>query len=70
MSAVKNQEIMSLSEYIKNTQNQEIKVILLKLKNELNKEDVTWDQIKPVLKSLGKKDDTVLHDIVPLILDL
>lgn len=70
MSAVKNQEIMSLSEYIKNTQNQEIKVILLKLKNELNKEDVTWDQIKPVLKSLGKKDSTVLHDIVPLILDL
>ncbi len=69
MSGYKNQEIQSLSDYLKNVRNQEIKVIILKLKNELGKEDVTWDQRKPLLGKLLQKDKKVLFDILPLILE-
>ena len=34
-----------LSSYIKDVTDQEIKVLLLKLKNEMRNEDVTWEQI-------------------------
>lgn len=69
MSTDKNQATQSLSEYLKNLSNQEIKVIILKLKNEIGKEDVAWDQIKPLLRNLLHKDENVLFDILPHILE-
>lgn len=58
-----------LSSYIKNVTDQEMKVLLLKLKNEIKKEDVSWEQIRDVLAAVGNKDAGTLKDIVPLLLD-
>lgn len=68
MTSDKNQEMQAFSDYIKEVRNQEIKVLLLKLKNELGKEDVQWAQVKPLLRSIREKDTKVLHEILPLIL--
>ena len=56
-----------LSAYVKNVTDQEIKVLLLKLKNELRKEDVTWEQIKEILAEIKSKDAGVLKDIIPFL---
>ncbi len=56
-----------LSAYVKNVTDQEIKVLLLKLKNELRKEDVTWEQIKEILAEIKSKDTGVLKDIIPFL---
>ncbi len=58
-----------LSSYIKNVRNQEIKVLLLKLKNETKKEDVMWAQIREILVEIKNKNGTVLKDIIPFLLD-
>ena len=58
-----------LSSYIKNVTDQEMKVLLLKLKNEIKKEDVSWEQIRDILAAVGNKDAGTLKDIVPLLLD-
>ena len=58
-----------LESYIKNVTDQEMKVLLLKLKNETRKEDVSWEQIKDILAAVGDKDGGTLKDIVPLLLD-
>ena len=56
-----------LSSYIKNLANQEIKVLLLKLKNEIRKEDVTWEQIRQILAEINRKDGRVLKDIISFL---
>lgn len=58
-----------LSSHIKNVTDQEMKVLLLKLKNEIRKEDVSWEQIRDILAAVDKKDEETLKDIVPLLLD-
>ena len=58
-----------LSSYIKDVTDQEIKVLLLKLKNEVRKEDVTWEQIKEILAEIKSKDGGVLKDIIPFLVD-
>ncbi|MXW23034.1 MAG: hypothetical protein F4X55_03660 [Candidatus Dadabacteria bacterium] len=58
-----------LSSYIKDVTDQEIKVLLLKLKNEMRKEDVTWEQIKEILAEIKSKDGSVLKDIIPFLVD-
>lgn len=63
----KNQEINDLSKYIKTLSDQDIKVLLLKLKNEMMKEDTTWQQIKEILNSIKNKNSDVLLEIIPLI---
>ena len=60
---------VDLSSYIKNMTDQEMKVLLLKLKNETRKEDVSWEQIRDILAAVGKKDEETLKDIIPLLLD-
>ncbi|MXZ12820.1 MAG: hypothetical protein F4Y78_02225 [Candidatus Dadabacteria bacterium] len=57
------------SSYIKDVTDQEIKVLLLKLKNEMRKEDVTWEQIKEILAEIKSKDSSVLKDIIPFLVD-
>ena len=58
-----------LSSYIKDVTDQEIKVLLLKLKNEMRKEDVAWEQIKEILAEIKSKDSRVLKDIIPFLVD-
>ena len=58
-----------LSSYIKDVTDQEIKVLLLKLKNEMRKEDVTWEQVKEILAEIKSKDSSVLKDIIPFLVD-
>lgn len=65
--SLENETMADLSSYIKNVTDQEIKVLLLKLKNETRKEDVTWEQIKEVLAEIKSKDDRVLKDIIPFL---
>lgn len=68
MDKPKNQDNKSLDEYILGVEDQELKGILLKLKNEMRKPDISWDVIKAVLISLKKKDKETLLNIIPLIL--
>jgi len=64
----KNQDNKLLDEYILGVEDQELKGILLKLKNETRKPDISWDVIKSVLISLKNKDRETLIRILPLIL--
>ena len=65
--SAENEAMAGLSAYVKDLTDQEIKVLLLKLKNELRKEDVTWEQIKEVLAEIKSKDTGVLKDIIPFL---
>lgn len=65
--SAENEAMAGLSAYIKDLTDQEIKVLLLKLKNELRKEDVTWEQIKEILAEIKSKDTGVLKDIIPFL---
>ena len=62
-----NEAMDALSSYVKEVADQEIKVLLLKLKNEIRKEDVTWEQIRQILAGIASKDSGVLRDIIPFI---
>ncbi|MDA2918486.1 hypothetical protein MYX76_03150 [Desulfobacterota bacterium AH_259_B03_O07] len=68
MDKQKNQGNKLLDEYILGVEDQELKGILLKLKNETRKPDISWDVIKSVLISLKNKDRETLIKILPLIL--
>ncbi len=57
----------ALSSYVKDLTDQEIKVLLLKLKNEIRKEDVTWEQIREILAEIKSKDGSALKDIIPFL---
>ena len=62
-----NEAMDALSSYVKEVADQEIKVLLLKLKNEIRKEDVTWEQIRQILAGIASKDSGVLRDIIPFV---
>ncbi len=62
-----DEAVSALSSYIKDVTDQEVKVLLLKLKNEIRKEDVTWEQIKEILSEIKNKDSGALKDIIPFI---
>jgi DNA-binding GntR family transcriptional regulator len=64
----KNQGNKSLDEFIRDIRNQELKGILLKLKNEIRKPDVPWVDIKTILKSLYNKDKDAFYEILSLII--
>lgn len=57
----------TLDTYIRNVENQEIKGILLKLKNEMRKPEVTWSSLKSILVSIDQKDPEILKDIFSLL---
>ena len=61
-------ENTTLDTYIRKMQDQETKGILLKLKNEMRKPDVTWEEIKTILTLLHDRDKDILLEITPLIL--
>ena len=65
--SAENEAAAGLSAYLKDVTDQEIKVLLLKLKNELRKEDVAWEQIREILAEIKNKDSRVLKDVVPFL---
>lgn len=69
MSENRNDNNEEFSIYIKSITNQELKVLLLKLKNEVKKPDVSWEEIKTVLIKLKEKDINILMDIMPILLN-
>lgn len=64
-----NPDIETLDTYIRKVGNQEIKGILLKLKNEIRKPDVTWESVKNILISLEQKDSKSAKEIFLLLLE-
>ena len=47
-----NKEIITPDSFVRSQKNQELKGLLLKLKNEIRKEDILWEDIKIILKSI------------------
>jgi hypothetical protein len=68
MEEIKNQYSETFDTYIRNVDDQELKGVLLKLKNEMRKPDTPWEIIKTVLQSLLNKNKETLIEILPLIL--
>ncbi len=62
-----DEAMAALSSYVKDLTDQEIKVLILKLKNEIRKEDVTWEQIREILAEIKSKDSGALKDIIPFL---
>ena len=61
-------EIITLDSFVRSQTNQELKGLLLKLKNELRKEDTLWEDIKDILIKLNEFDNKLLAVIIPLII--
>lgn len=62
-------DIETFDTYIRKIDNQEIKGLLLKLKNEMRKPDVTWETVKNILISLEQKDTVITKEIFLLLLE-
>lgn len=60
-------DVQTLDSYIKGVKNQEIKGILLKLKNEIRKADVDTDLVQTILNSLKDKDPQAAKNAEELI---
>jgi len=58
---------VTLDTYIKGVKDQEIKGILLKLKNEIRKPDASRVAIDTILMSLKDKNRGVAEEVIPLI---
>ena len=61
-------EIETLDTYIRKVENQEIKGILLKLKNEMRKPDITWEALKSILAPLEQKDPDTTREVLLLLI--
>lgn len=59
----------TLDGYIRAVEDQELKGVLLKLKNEIRRPDASWESVKAVLNLLLAKDEKALGKILPLILE-
>lgn len=57
----------TLDSYVRKIEDQELKGLLLKLKNELRKPGVTQDTITSLLSSIRRKDSSVFDDVNLLI---
>jgi hypothetical protein len=64
----KSQNIDIFDSYIRGIDDQELKGILLKLKNEVRKPDVSWEIIKKILHSIWNKDKEAFINVIPMIL--
>ena len=61
-------ETLTLDTYIRTVENQEIKGILLKLKNEMRKPDVTWEALKIILTAMEQKDPDTTKEVLLLLI--
>lgn len=64
-----DKEIITLDSFVRSQKNQELKALLLKLKNEIRKEDVLWEDIKGILKSIYDFDEDIFKTIIHLIIE-
>ena len=62
-------DIETFDTYIRKIDNQVIKGLILKLKNEIRKPDVTWETVKNILISLEQKDTVITKEIFLLLLE-
>lgn len=67
MKQTDNTGAVTLDTYIKGVKDQEVKGILLKLKNEMRKPLATRDAIESILMSLKEKNSGVAEEVIPLI---
>ncbi|HSE84173.1 MAG TPA: hypothetical protein VLB01_06470 [Thermodesulfobacteriota bacterium] len=67
MGDTKDQDNETLDSYIRKVRDQEIKGILLKLKNEIRKPDASWETVESLLTSLRNKDKEVHAEVLPFI---
>ncbi|HSC35535.1 MAG TPA: hypothetical protein VLG45_09690 [Thermodesulfobacteriota bacterium] len=58
----------TLDLYIRKMEDQELKGLLLKLKNELRKQDASWDGVRTILGALHRKNSRVFSEVAPLII--
>ncbi len=58
----------TLDTYIRTVENQEIKGLLLKLKNEMRKPDVAWQDLRSILIPMEQKDPNTTKDILLLLI--
>jgi hypothetical protein len=68
MEEQKGQEGEMFDAYIRKIEDQELKGILLKLKNEMRRSNASWESVRTVLASLWNKKREALIEILPLIL--
>lgn len=57
----------TLDSYVRKIDDQELKGLVLKLKNELRKNDAAQDSVTGILQSIRLKDSSVFDYIVSLI---
>ena len=58
----------TLDSYLKKMEDQELKGLLLKLRNELRKPDASWESVRLVLASVKSKNSRVFSEVAPLII--
>jgi len=58
----------TLDSYLKKMEDQEMKGLLLKLRNELRKPDASWESVRSVLESVKSKSSRVFGEVAPLII--
>jgi len=68
MEGLNNQDVETLDTYIRKIEDQELKGVLLKLKNEMRKPDASWEAVRTILSYLLNKNRKTLVEILPLIL--
>ncbi len=62
------QDIDPLDIYIRGVNDQELKGVLLKLKNEVRKPGASWEIVRKTLYSLWNKNKDALIEVLPFIL--
>jgi hypothetical protein len=64
----KSQDNETFDAYVRGVEDQELKGILLKLKNEMRRSNASWETVRMALASLWNKKKEILIEILPLIL--
>ena len=58
----------TLDSYLKKMEDQELKGLVLKLRNEIRKQDASWENVRSVLESVKRKNSSVFNELIPLII--
>jgi len=58
----------TLDSYIRKMEDQELKGLMLKLKNELRRPEAAWEPIKQILTAIRRKNSAAFTEISDLIL--
>ncbi|MCL4245433.1 MAG: hypothetical protein KJ002_09930 [Candidatus Dadabacteria bacterium] len=58
----------TLDTYIRKMEDQELKGLLLKLKNELRRPEAAWEPVRQILTAIRRKNSAVFTEISDLVL--